>query len=146
MCEASFVSGTSKPELRMFAGRELPAWAFQVAFSPNGSTLATSCGDGLVRLWSTITGSLITELAGHHGSVEPVAFSHDGRALAAGDEKGYLWVWDLQSRRKESSIKAHDAPVYSIAFSSNDQRLLTASRDFTAKLSWRAAVPQNRWR
>jgi WD40 repeat protein len=60
-----------------------PGAAQAVAFSPDGRTLATGGGNGLVRLWDLVTGDVraVFEMP-HRGWVLDLAFSPDGRTLA----------------------------------------------------------------
>jgi WD40 repeat protein len=58
--------------LRLLPGHR--AGVLSVAFSPDGTTLASSDGgDGTVRLWEVATGRQLRELTGHHGRVLSVA-------------------------------------------------------------------------
>src|SRR2546430_13026350 len=57
---------------RLLEGHTGHVWS--VAFSPNGSLLASSSNDKTVRLWNVRTGQTITTLEGHDGSVNSVAF------------------------------------------------------------------------
>src|SRR5262249_19871341 len=50
-----------------------------VAFSPDGTTVATASDDGTARMWNAHTGQPITTLT---GSVNDVAFSPDGTTVA----------------------------------------------------------------
>jgi WD40 repeat protein len=52
-----------------------------VAFSPDGTKLATAGDDNCARVWNTATGKLITRL-NHSALVAFVAFSPDGKKLA----------------------------------------------------------------
>ncbi len=75
-----------------------PDRSTQVAWSPDGRTLATDCDDHLVRLWEVDSGTLAgPPLAGHRtGGTCPV-FSGDGAYLFTNDWSASLKVWDLTS-------------------------------------------------
>jgi WD40 repeat protein len=67
-----------------------------VAFSPDGDTIATSGADGTVRLWATGTGVEQILLHGHTGPVSSVAFSPDGdRLVSVGVGLARVWALDL---------------------------------------------------
>ncbi|MGW6576349.1 WD40 repeat domain-containing protein [Streptomyces sp. NPDC054945] len=80
----------------MLPALETGSPASAVAFSPDGTALATACVDGTVRLWNPNTGQLVGEpLTGHTGPVDAVAFSPDGAILVTvshRDSIAPLWV------------------------------------------------------
>lgn len=49
-----------------------------VAFSSDGTLIATGSSDGTARLWDSATGKEVRQLLGHTGAVYAVAFSPDG--------------------------------------------------------------------
>lgn len=67
--------------LQTFQGHTGIVWA--LAFSPDGSLLASASSDGTVRLWDWKNGSMIRSLD-FPNEVISVGFSPDGQTLAAG--------------------------------------------------------------
>jgi WD40 repeat protein len=67
-----------------------------VAFSPDGTMLATGSWDNNVGLFRVSDGSLLRMLEGHVNEVFGVAFSPDGALLATGSKDGIIMVWGRQ--------------------------------------------------
>jgi WD40 repeat protein len=65
-----------------------------VAFSTDGTRLATGSSDGKVKVWDGATGQELKELMAHEDIVENVAFSPDGRRLVSSGRDAWVKVWD----------------------------------------------------
>ncbi|MGH3821894.1 MAG: WD40 repeat domain-containing protein [Pseudonocardiaceae bacterium] len=67
-----------------------------VAFSPTGTTLATSSNDGSVILWDLANPAKPRRLGQPlMRAASPVAFSPSGTTLATGSDDGGIILWDL---------------------------------------------------
>ena len=68
-----------------------------LAFSPDGRSLASADDSGLVRVWDAQTGKPRVELSSENGPA--VAFSPDGKALATAGAFGGMSprvrLWDV---------------------------------------------------
>jgi WD40 repeat protein len=67
---------------------------YGVAFSPDGTRLATGCEDNTIRLWDLTTDQQVSELRGHTDYVHAVAFSPDGTRLVTGSGDFTVRLWD----------------------------------------------------
>ena len=67
-----------------------------VAFSPDGTRIATAGENRTITLWDTATGQSVVVLRGHTEAVLSVAFSPDGRRLASGSIDATIRIWEAQ--------------------------------------------------
>ena len=96
-----------------------------VAFSPDGSLLASGSADGLVGLWDTHT-EILQATLGHESPVLSVAFSPDSDLLATGSTDGTARLWDPHVPEHKATL-GHESPVESVAF--DGSTLVTGSQD-----------------
>ena len=73
-------------------------WVYKVAFSPDGTRLASGSADNTIRLWDVHSReSLFPPLEGHTNAVKSVAFSPDGMLLASASDDTTMRMWDART-------------------------------------------------
>ena len=108
-----------------------------VAFSPNGTLLASASLDQNVKIWSTTSWTLQRTLTGSGTGVVSVAFSPNGQKIVSGAMDGTIKVWDL-SGGCLLTVAAHALPVTATLFSTDGASVVSASDDRTVRI-WSAA-------
>ncbi|WP_392481656.1 N-acetylmuramoyl-L-alanine amidase [Nostoc sp. C110] len=131
-------------QISTIKGHEGMVWSANI--SPDGKYIVTASGDKTARVWD-LTGKEIAFFPEHKSAVYSASFSPDGKSIvtASGDRTVKKWEWeqylkkDQQTPSKESEEKEKwgitlDGIVWSASFSTDGERIITASRDGTARV------------
>ncbi len=137
-----------KPEQKatLLPGHDAAVW--EVAFSPNGKTLASVAPDGKCLLWDVDTQKPRGEVpTGLRGRIFTLAWSRQD-ILAIGGEDGWVEMWRMSNDGEPGrpfSFPGHRGPVWGVRFSADGKQLATWTRtlggtgDYTPKATARAA-------
>jgi WD40 repeat protein len=126
---------TSGSLLRVFSGQNQSFW--RLAFSPDGTVLATGGGNGdggFIKLWNLTSGKEHQKLSGHVDDAFSIAFLSDGLKLASGSFDGTVKIWDLESSSLIRTFKRSNEPIMAIAYSSANEVLASGGYNGTIQL------------
>ncbi|KAK2025787.1 WD40 repeat-like protein [Colletotrichum zoysiae] len=104
-----------------------------VAFSGDGTQLASASWDGTAKVWDLTTGQCLQTLKGHTSTVNSVAFSSNSTQLASASSDETIKIWDLTGNCLQT-LTGHTKGVASAAFSGDGTQLASASYDCTVKV------------
>jgi WD40 repeat protein len=105
-----------------------------LAYSPDGTLLATTSASSGFRLWDVAAGEVRHTLDGAYEDVEDIAFSPDGNLLAAGRWDGTVQVWNTATGGQQAVWEGHTDYVSAVAFSPDGSLLASGGLDATVRL------------
>jgi WD40 repeat protein/serine/threonine protein kinase len=106
-------------------------YVFNVVYSPDGKSLATSSEDGTARVFDAATGRLIHTLRGHYPDIcWRVTYSPDGKLLASGGRDKTVKIWEAATGDLLHTLTGNPDTVYGVSFSP-DGCLLAAGSTVT---------------
>ena len=98
-----------------------------VAFSPDGTTLASSSGDGTIGLWDTATGKLKHRLNPEpRADISAVTFTPDGKTLVSGGWDHLVRRWDADTGQLRATLSGQQNIIRALAVSSDGKSLASA--------------------
>ena len=129
-------------KMRMEIGRNGRDYMGAIAYSPDGSVLATGSGKGSVNLWDPVTGKKRQTLTSHSRPLLGLTFSANGKLMAAcGWGSGDVKLWDTSTWKERITIKAPTSTLQPMALSIDGSRLAVAGDDGSIRF-WNAKTGQ----
>ena len=98
-------------------------WIADLAFSPDGKTLASVSCDKMLKLWSVPDGKLIRTLEGHDGIVKGVRFLPDGKTIITGARDETIRLWDAASGAEIGRYTVPGSSITCLDLSSDETML-----------------------
>jgi WD40 repeat protein len=99
-----------------------------LAFSPDGSLLASGSMAGHLKLWDVATGQARVMPDSEHDFTQAVGFSPDGRTLIAARATGIIQLWDIAERRRIATLGS-EAESYGMAISGDGRLVASGGAD-----------------
>jgi WD40 repeat protein len=111
-------------------------WVNDVAFSPDGQTLASAGDDDRIILWDVESRQQRGEpIVGHTDDVLSIAFSPDGSILASGSADATVILWNVETGEPLGlSLKSHEDWITDVEFSPDGSTLASCGWDETIVL------------
>lgn len=120
------------------AGRH-PGGAASVAFSADGTLLATGGYDGNIRLWAVDGMHLLRTIKIGQGTIWSLGFSPDGIRLASGGEDRLVRVWNVDDGMPMAALAGHRLNIWKVRYSPDGKWLASSSFDHDIRL-WDAST------
>jgi WD40 repeat protein len=116
-----------------------------IAWSPDGTEIASASSDGIIKIWDASSESLRRTLStvvyGNSSigwGVNTVAWSPDSTKIASASDDWAIRIWDESSGALLTTLSGHGSAVNSVAWSPDGTKIASGSNDETIKI-WGSA-------
>jgi WD40 repeat protein len=116
-----------------------------LAWSPDGSSLASGATDGEVRIWDPVTQENQNVYRGHQAGIYEIAWSADGRKLASLDLNGEIHISDTFGTQPLHRLQSGNPSQYvgGMAFSPQGDELACAEEGGIVRWNLKSEQPSD---
>jgi WD40 repeat protein len=107
---------------------------YSLAFSADGTLLASGSGDYSIIVWDVSTGKTKTIIKNLPSTPYALSFNSDGSLIAAGSSGGIVTLLDAGTGDTVTTFTGHTSAIRSIKFSTDDKKIISVSDDGTIRL------------
>lgn len=112
----------------------IPEGQMSLAFSPEGTRIATGGADGTVRLFAVDTGKLLASTSDQGMEVLTLSFSPDGTRLASAGLGRMVRIWDAATLDPLAAFAGHAGHIGCVDWDADGHRLVSCSGDQTIRI------------
>jgi WD40 repeat protein len=103
-----------------------------LSFSPDGKTIVSAGGDGVIKLWER-SGRLLFSIKKHELGINSIRFSPDGKSIASASDDGTVKLWNQKGELRHT-LTGHKGAVKSVKFSPDGRAIASAGEDGTIRI------------
>jgi WD40 repeat protein len=107
---------------------------FDLAFTQDGSLLASCAADKFARVFDAKTGKLVRSFEGHTNHVLGVAWNRTGRTLATSGADDVIKVWSLESGQQIRTIPGFTKQATALRYVGFDSSFAVAAGGVPVRL------------
>jgi WD40 repeat protein len=124
----------------VFVLRGHSAVVCSVAFSADGSRIASGAQDTLIKVWNACTGVELLSLSGHAGIVLNVAFTHDDSRIVSGSRDRTVRLWDTRLGKELLNLKGETDKIWRLLVSQDGRRFISTGWGDPSTMVWDATL------
>jgi WD40 repeat protein len=105
-----------------------------VAYSPDGTRIATASRDQTAIIWDAVSGRALMTLRGHSNWLLGLAFSSSGKYLVTASEDRTAIVWDMTTGQIAATLRGQSDSVLDAFFGPDESYVITITLNDVIRL------------